>query len=418
LGRNTMLVMSTPRLLKKASLGVWGREHEIWDEERARWLISRVMEGAHQGMNTVNVLKTINLAEILIGTPGVDVQFDCLFFQGRKAWVHRNRKGYYHYYSQKEGGTGVYRFDLFDLLSIFRHESRKAVFRFLEDIWQVPGITGWYLSQYEKYRENESLLTDLQRHPEKHPALAKLCGKHWEVLSALNDFALENATQMGTSHGVEPVFFLSLYYLSGLVPGFSITVLTQVVNLFVLLGFLDKLPLEAVPEKMAARAKQLKWERQKDSAVSFYSLPRFSSRVPAAERKAEILVKAGIRYYRINKKTVEALFGVDEAKRIYIQKTFGRPRKNDPVYVTEGGNFYSERERLERMFLEEIRNTGKCEKRSLKESTTIPAYRFDGYWKELVKKYHCEETYPTDLEMKRYGMRRRRLIAVPGDVYN
>lgn len=410
---STALVPTTPLLLKKAASNVWGRESEFWDEERAKSLISRAVEQARWDGKIFDALKAINLAEILIGTPGLDEQFNCLFFRGRKAWIHQNKNGHFHYYSRKEGGSGVYRFDFLDLLSIFRHETPKAVFRFLEDTWQVPGITGWYLSQHEKHRDNEMRLVEFCRRPESHPALNQLCGRHWEVLSVLNDYALDNAAPTETAPSRDPVFFLSLQHLSKLVPNFSMTVLTQVVNLFVVLGFLDKLPMDVVPEKMAARAKRLKWERQKDSAISFYSLPRFSGRISDAERKAKTLIEAGIRYYRINRKTVETLFGREEADRVFLQKTYGRPRRNDPVYVTAYGKFYSERERLERMFLEEIQKTGKCEKRSLKESTTLPAYRFDAYWKELVKKHRCKETYPTDLDMKRYGMSRRRLIAVP-----
>lgn len=408
--RGTILVETTPHLLKRASLRVKGKESHYWNEERARYLITRAIEGRIGSGMIIDSLKRINLSEILT-VPGLDKVFDCLFFYGRKAKIMKTRKGYFYYYSKKPNGKGVYRFDLIDLMAIFHKKSRRSVFQFLEKTWDIPGITRWYVYQYEKYQENKQILEHLMSNRNENPFLSKLCKKHWVVLKALNQYAFENVVHVDDED--ETIFFISLRYLTELVQDFSISTITSVVNMFVLLGFLDKLTLDEVPEQMAVYARLKKFENQTDSTISFYSLPRFKERLETAKKKAEVLVNEGIPYYRITKHTVLELFGEEEVKRVYVQKTFGRRRRNDPVYVTKTGRAYSEKERLERMFVRELEKTGKCEKRALKDSTSLPAYRFDQYWKELVARYNCREIFPTNKEMSFYGMKKRRLVAVP-----
>lgn len=407
----SFLVETTPHLLERASFRVRGKESQYWDEEKARLLIDQAVERARSTNLYLDSLKRIDLSKILIRSPGLNETFDCLFFHGRKARILRTRRGYCYYYSKKPIGKGVYRFDLFDLMAIFQGRSLRAVFQNLEKTWGIPGITSWYLAQHEKYLENEEILKRLSTSPEKKSALQKLCSKHWDVLRTLNRYAFDHVVQ--AEDGGETIFFISLGYLTELVRDFSISTITSVVNMFVLLGFLDKIPLDDVPEKMAVQAKLIKSETRKDSTISFYSLPRFKDRLEEAEEKAGVLVSAGIPYYRITRHTIRKLFGEDEAKKVYVQKTYGRKRRGEPVYVTKEGRVYSEKERLERMFVKELEETGKCEKRMLKESSTLPAYRFDQYWKELVEKYNCHEIFPTNREMGLYGMERRRLVAVP-----
>ena len=94
--RGTILVETTPHLLKRASLRVKGKESHYWNEERARYLITRAIEGRIGSGMIIDSLKRINLSEILT-VPGLDKVFDCLFFYGRKAKIMKTRKGYFYY---------------------------------------------------------------------------------------------------------------------------------------------------------------------------------------------------------------------------------------------------------------------------------------------------------------------------------
>lgn len=408
----TYLTPVTPKLLQKAALAIRGREGDLWNEVETQKRISETFRTWDKNTDIRLSLKQIELSRVLKNVSNDGKEFPCIFFKGRTGWLWRNKQGCYHYYSKKEKGTFIYRFDLFDLLSIFRAQPYRDIFRYLEAQGAASYITEWYQGQTEKYQENEAVIEKLHQHPERYPNLSKLCKKHWHVLSALNRYAWEQGVRIKEKKD-EAIFFLSVDYLNQLIPESSRTVLNQVVNLFCLLGLTDKIPPQQIPSKMLARAERFKNERERHFVISFFSFPLLSQRLDNAEKQAAVWLKAGFKYYHISYQQILDVFGEEEASRVYLQKAYGRPRKNDPVYMTPTGRTYSEQERLERKFRQELQEKGRCEKRALKESTTLPQYRFEKYWRTLVEKYNCIEVFPTNQQMRAYGLSKRRLLAIP-----
>jgi len=399
------------------ALSVSRRLHEVVDEKKMYEMIGNALANRTSDTDAIDELKRIDLTKFMKDAHGLNEPFPCSFLSERKAWIFKSRLGFYRYYSRMN--ASVFSFDIIDLLCIFRNESKKEVLNFLQKNWELEGLTPWYLEQKEKYRSNQELLESLQQEPKEYPNLHKMIGKHWKVLEAFNQIALENLSGKEISTEQQPIFFLSNHYFrKTFFPERSVSTINNLINLFCILGFARKIPFEKIPPILSKEAYLLQIKNQKNNHTSYYYMTDWREILQEAERRAEEMVRNHISYYGINKKKIAELFGEAFAKTIYVQQTHGKKKKAEPIFVKEENHYFSEAERLEQKFLEDIRKTGKCAKSTLYQSSLLPYRRFDAIWKSLVEKYQFMEKYPTKEEIQRYGLGKRLLIAVPAHVHS
>lgn len=397
---------------KRAVISVARRKEVVVDETLMYDLIGAAIENKKSDETVLDCLKRVDLTRIMKDSPGLNKQFTCSFFVERKAWIFKTKKGFYRYYTRKK--ASVFSFDLVDLLGIFRNETRKEVLAFIQHHWHLRGLTDWYIEQMEKYESNDWVLYKIQQSPEQYPHLNQLVKKHWPVLERLNEFAKQKMVGKELSADNKAVFFLSNnYFMEQYFPKYSISTINNLVNLFCVLGFMKKVPFQEIPKELSDEAvKQYKLKKV-GNHTSYYWILDFRNVCEEAERRAKILADADIYYHRLSKQVVKNLFGESFTNDIYVQKTFGKRAKSEPVYIKGQDTLYTESEKLEKLFLRELKDTGKCAKYALAKSSLLPRRRFDNFWKTLIKKHQCEEKYPTKSEMEQFQMEKRLLIAVP-----
>lgn len=410
--QGNVVVPMNSYIKNRASLSVSRRIKEVVDENLMYKLIDSACELKKADESLIDVLTRLDLTLIMKEAPGLNKPFSCSFFIHRKAWIFKSDKGVYRYYSKKK--NSIYSFDIIDLLSIFRNETKKELFVFLENKCKVFGITDWHIKQKARYNQNRKTLEKLKNNPDLYPNLYKILHKHWNVLDSLNIYAIEKLGSKTCSIDGNSVFFLSNNHFKQVYePKRSISTINQIINLICVLGFVQKIPISKIPESMLQKAEIVYKQAKTINRTTYYALSDFECVLQKAEYYAKTLNESKIPYHKITKRIVLELFGENFCNQIYTQETSGMKRKPDPIYFMGESNTYTEFERLESKFLSEIEKYGKCEKTPLEESTIVSHHRFDEIWKALVTKHHCIEKKPTNSEMTFFKMKRRYLIAIP-----
>lgn len=416
LGQKNFVVPLDNHVKNVAILSIESNKKEIINESLLYSLVGAALENMNSNENIVDKLKKIDLTRVIKGAKEVNKNFTCPIFAQRSAWIYQSSRGHYRYYSRKE--RSIYSFDIFDLLGIIRNEKLKDVFNFIETTWGVTGITNQYIVERKKLEANINYMKKIIHDNKKYIYLNKLINiEHWSVLKKINEFACEKfeAKNKLVDHG-DDIFFLSNNYLKETYfPHYAKSRINNLINLFCVLGFIEKVPLDEIPSSLSKETKNYQIKKKVQNHTSFYRIKSFESVSDKAEEIAKLLVENRLYYYAISKESIKKVFGEAFANKIYVQKTFGHKRNPNPIYIDEKNNFYTERERLEFEFLKSIKNTGKCSKTELGNSSLLSRSNFSILWNDLIQKYQCKEIYPTSKDMKRYKMQKRLLIAVPMD---
>lgn len=385
---------------------------DVVDKEMLYQLMSVEIETAKEDEEVLKRLKMIDLTKVFKDSPGLNQSFNCSLLIERNAWISKSDKGDYRYYSKLK--ESLFSFDIIDLLTIFRNETLKSTLTFIQDKWNLSGLTEWYLKQRYKHTTNASTIKSIKKKTNEFPSLNKLLGKNWSILETINDYSLQKITNEELAIGDKAVFFFSGNYIKKeYFPKKSLSTINNLVNLICLLGFIEKIPLNEIPKKMSQRLEIIHRRRKLMNHTSYYSIALFPQILEEAERKASVLLSEGIYYHKLTKRVVIELFGQDVHNQVYIQKTTANRRKEVPVYFAEQNESYTEYDRLIRKFNECIERYGFCEKTKLKEFSLLSRDRFNKAWKSMVADNNCIEKYPNKEEMKNFNISTRRIVACP-----
>lgn len=388
---NTILFKINKKTREMATSYSLKRLNEIVDLPHLYNLLGRAIENKKPNEGIRDCLKKIDLTLVLKESKGINKKFNCSFFADRKAWIHKNEKGYYYYYSRKK--KGVLSLDIIDLLAIFRNESQKKVMNFIEKNWNILGFSDWYIEQNRKYQQNIKMIENIIQNKKEYPNLNKLVKKHWILLHYLNEFAKEKIIKEEFAVENYSIFFISNNYLKEkYLPKYSISTINNLINLFCVLGFVKKIPFEQIPEQLSDQLYVFQKKKNKKNHTSYYALENFESVLKEAEERAKILVAEKVSYYQITKEKVKEIFGSNFVNKIYVQVTYGRKKKVEPIYKN-GKKRYTESERLEKLFWLQLKEKGSCKKTSLKQTSLLPKNRLNTLWNFLIKKYECTEVY-------------------------
>ena len=394
----------TPSIRKKASANIWQRKEEAFDMAILHELIQKTLNSTEPQSqeNVFEQLRQIDLTRFIKEAPGVNLYFTCSFFVKRYAWISQNEKGEYRYFSKIKDGYGYYAFDLFDLLAILMNQSTKKTIQYLQDTFSVENISNWDEQEKEKYDTNTRIIQSLSF--EETPSLKRLLQTGTDILSAFLEFGKEKVNGKHLSDGEHALFFLSTHFFKErFFPTKSVSTLNQWVNLFAVLGLIEK--TTHVPNELQVEAEKQQALKKKHNHISFYCVPRFDSVLAKAELRASLLVKNRISYHQVTKAVVLSLFGHAVHDHVYVQKTHGRKRK-----VTKNEREYDS-ERTYTFFYSSLAEKGIVVKKELIEITQLPSQVFNELWKELVSSANCKLAVPTKDECQKYGLSYQQTVA-------
>lgn len=398
------VIRLTPTIRKKASANVWQRKDEAFDLPLLHDLIHEALgDNNSSSQETVfEKLRLIDLNLIVKESPGLDKFFTCSFFVKRFAWISKNEKGEYRYFSKIKDGYGYYALDLFDLLGILTNQTTRKCIDYIREHFAVDALSKWDELEKEKYGKNIEIINSLQSMDNPH--LKRVLRNGEEILKAFLTYGCEKVNGKHLSDGEHAIFFLSVsHFKERYFPEKSVSTLNQWINLFAVLGFVDK--TNNVPAELQTEAEKQQALKKKHNHISFYTVPCFEKVIAKAEVRASDLVKHRISYHQLTKAVVLSVFGHAVHDHVYIQKTHGRKAKE-----TKQEKEY-EVERVETFFRVELMETGMVTKRKLSEASKLPRHTFNRLWTELVERNDCEASTPTKEERSRYNMTHRQTIA-------
>lgn len=398
------VIQLTPSIRKKASANIWQRREEAFDMNELHESIRLTLASFDKNQHSTifEALKKIDLTRIVKESPGLNQFFTCSFFVKRYAWISQNEKGEYRYFSKIKDGYGFYALDMFDLLGILLNKTTKKTIEYLKETYAVDGMTSWEEEENKKYEENVNIITSLTT--EHSPSLKRVLQTGMDVLTAFLTYGKEKVSGKHLSDGENAVFFLSTsYFKERFFPKKSVSTLNQWVNLFAVLGLVEK--TMNVPIELQVEAEKQQSLKKRHNHISFYLIPKFSKVLEQAEVRASILVSNRISYHQLTKSLVLSLFGQVVHDHVYVQKTHGRKRKEKSM------DMKYDNEMVYTFFNISIAEKGLAIKKELREMSGMTTTQFNRLWSELSKSRGCEVGTPTKEERKRYGLNARQTIA-------
>lgn len=397
------VIRLTPSIRRKASANVWNRKDEAFDMDFLYTSLNQLVDAStNRTVPLFRQLRQIDLTRVLKESPGLNRFFTCSFFTKRFAWISKNEQGEYRYFSKIQEGHGYYSFDLFDILTILFNKTSKELIQHLEVSYPFHSVSEWGEGERKKYDENLSMIRPLVLC--ETPSLQRVLKGGLDVLEAFLSFGKEKVNGKHLSDGVHSVFFLSVqYFKERFFPKKSISTLNQWMNLFAVLGLIEK--TVNVPIELQTEAEKQQALKKKYNHVSFYIIPSFTHIFPQAETRAKELVTHRLSYHQLTKKVVLSIFGKAVHDHVYVQKTHGRKQKETNTEERLSLNW------LETLFEMKLNERGFVVKKELEKQSALGKTVFQRVWNRLLVEHECTTTVPTSEERERYGLKHRQSLA-------
>lgn len=259
----------------------------------------------------------------------------CIFFEGNKAWIKQDDKGVYRYYSKDEENHTVHGLNLFDLIEIHEGDEIGSIYsmnnarrRLASDLGVVYSERQWEILQEEKYKNNIDIIQradiEIQR---DFPNLFGFIKSYLHLLEHLNDWGVKHILEKEQSFQGESVFFQSTTHMEQIV-GRDQTLCSRAINMFTVLGLINKIRDEDVPNSLMSVAKAIRGRRNEFRLVNFFSVPALNHQILSeAEERVEKLKRYGITSMtHISKKKIEQCFEEGFANKVYVKPMSIRER--------------------------------------------------------------------------------------------
>lgn len=259
--------------------------------------------------------------------------YNCIIKTGNFSWIAKDDSGIIRYFSKNPKTNKSFGLNIFDLIelrenievgtSISFKNARRILARDLNITYKERE---WEHLQEEKYINNikkiERAFIDMKR---DYPNLYKLAENYLHILEHLNAWAMANIGEKRETINGEAVFFCSLRHAEEFIKR-DHSVISKAINLFTVLGLINKVHPEKVSEDMLSVAREIS-KKSKQTAnssknvelVNFYSIPLYNAELLMnAEKIGFKLIENKItNASRINKKEIEKIFGKVFAKKAY-----------------------------------------------------------------------------------------------------
>jgi len=258
--------------------------------------------------------------------------YDCIISVGNFAWISKDDKGITRYFSKNPNDGKSFGLNIFDLIEIRENNeigtsisfknARRILVRDLNITYEERE---WECLQEERYINNIKEIRAFIDMKSYYPNLYKLTQNYLHILEHFNAWAMANIAEKRETINGEAVFFCSLRYAEKFIKR-DHSVISKAINLFTVLGLINKVDSEKVSKDMLSIAREISQKAKKTAnsiknveLVNFYSIPLYNAELLInAERISTKLIENKVtNASRVNKKVVEEIFGDAFAKKVY-----------------------------------------------------------------------------------------------------
>lgn len=399
----------TPIKKSRIYTTIYNRKDEIFDISVVN---KHVEDCVRKGMNNFSeIFSSIDLLQFVKCNNKINQYFDCLFINGNYAWVSKDTKGHYRYFTRSKAEI-TFSLDFIDLFSIYLNAGFRKTVVTINKMFGVSFADEWRLAQKQKYEDNKFLIENKEL-LQSYPNLYSLIKNHLGILRAMNEVGDNNLIGKFLQCNNEAIFFSSTKYLkNNYNVKYSTSVINQVINLFSVLGIISKIREQDVPSEYITISKErMKIDKCRYNHISFYTIPNMWDILDEAEKRAEILSKHNIKYYSMSHYVVKRVFGEDFANRIYVQKIYGGVGK----YKTK--MFVNEKEKVKHFFNISVIEKGFASKELLKKDSEMNDKNFNRLWLELIDNIDHVIVKPNKSMKQRHNLKTNKSVIIIRDRY-
>lgn len=248
---------------------------------------------------------------------------ECKLIPGNLCWISSDGKTKIHrYFSLNRETKEVYGFNIWDLMEIISGFDMHYAMRILVKTLKIKYKEGeWMKIQEYKYLHNLSVIMKPEKIAGDFPELYKYVKSYLPVLEKLNNIAQLHIYGEDYSVHDDAVFFSSLNYISNYHAEIYKTdriKVNRAINLFALLGMVEKVDPAKVPQEVLDSAINLTGEFIKFNLVNIYTIPVYdymtlkkANEVVKKLRENKVVVKY------LTREVVADIFGEEKAREIY-----------------------------------------------------------------------------------------------------
>lgn len=358
-----------------------------------------------------NIFATINLIDFLNIKEGLNEYFDCFFIKGNYAWVSISKNGHYRYFTRSKAGV-TNSLDFIDLYSIYANtRSISKTITAIRKNFNVKFNDDWSLNQREKYEKNQNIIQD-EEFLKSYPNLYKVVNKHLHILQVLNEIGEDKLIGKGMDFKGNSIFFSSMNYIkNNYIPSLSTSVINQVINMFSVLGLINKVPENSIPTEFITIAKdRMKIDKCRYNHVSFFAIPDMEEVLSVAEGRAKIIIDNKIKYYTITKNVVRKVFGKEIEDEVYVQKSINDRNKK----TIKNRN---DEELMKHLFSMSVIDYGFASKELIKKKIDISNKKFDRIWNKLIDSVDHIKTRPNKSMKIRHNLLTNEYVVIIKERY-
>lgn len=273
--------------------------------------------------NAYDYICKVNLFTILELDEKLGCDFSCILFKGYWASINQ-QNGYYKYFTKTSDKKTRIVLGLIDIVEIvYDCNFTQAIITTCRMLNIKVHEVDWIIEQVKKYQCNLDLLRNNEYILKMdYSALHKYINKHLYLLVELNRIGLEHILSLNESVGEESVFFVSTRFLQDKLKekGYikKLAIITSTINMFCVLGLVNKVQGNMIPDNLRERAVEEKGKKGNNFMVSFYVVPKITEEtLEVAEDRANLLKSAKVSATMVSQDTVRKVFGEDVWKTIY-----------------------------------------------------------------------------------------------------
>ena len=282
---------------------------------------------------SLEFIRNRDIRELLGIKANLKENFDCIIFAGNKAYIDKDARGIYRYFSftpynpNKDCiNTIVFRdyyFNVIDIfLLLFTDENFYEVVTKLEDIYGVNCNERRYITKMSgKYAKNiktikASQLKLLREYPDFYilaentlVIYQELCCQGIAHLNRYNHADLDK----------NDIFFTSIYYIENFTD-YKKTKIANSINLLACLGLIEKVKESEIPHEMLQKSKQRQRENSYGKTITYYRVPALAKSIlQTANERAKTLLENRINSTVITKDKISKVLGEEIAKNVFQQ---------------------------------------------------------------------------------------------------
>jgi len=273
--------------------------------------------------NVYDYICKVNLVSILKFDVELGCDFSCIFYEGYRASINQ-QNGCYKYFTKTADNNTRIVLGLVDIVEIIYNCNFAQATIIICNMLNIKADkVNWMIDQEGKYQSNIELIRKNEYKLKiEYPALHKYINKHLYLLAELNRIGQEHIMSLNESVGEESVFFVSARFLQKILEkkGYrkKLAIITSTINMFCVLGFINKVQGNLIPDHLRERAVEERKKAGMNFMVSFYVIPKITEEaLEAAEDKSNLLKGAKVSATMVSQDTVRMVFGEEEWKTIY-----------------------------------------------------------------------------------------------------